>query len=186
MTSSPLLVAYHGCDQEVASRLVAGEAELLPSRNLYDWLGNGHYGWQDSQARGWQWACEAAKTGKIKQAAVVGMVIDPGHCLNLVEKESLDLVREAYGIYRQYCADSGMKEERNRGTGFRARYLDCLVFETLHAYRASLGLFAFDTVRGFFIEGAELYPGAGLRDRDHIQICVRNPKCIKGYFLPRD
>ena len=38
----------------------------------------------------------------------------------------------------------------------------------------------------YFWEGDELYPNAGFREKDHIQICVRNPNCIKGYFLPRE
>ncbi len=43
----------------------------------------------------------------------------------------------------------------------------------------------FDSVRGMFIEGEELYHGAGFRAKDHIEIAVRNPNCIKGYFLPK-
>lgn len=31
----------------------------------------------------------------------------------------------------------------------------------------------------------ELYANAGFREKNHIQICVCNPNCIKGYFLPR-
>ena len=30
-----------------------------------------------------------------------------------------------------------------------------------------------------------LYDGAGFLDKTHIQICIRNPNCIKGYFIPR-
>ena len=41
-------------------------------------------------------------------------------------------------------------------------------------------------VRGFFVEGQELYSGAGFRELDHIQICARSPKQINGYFLPRN
>lgn len=48
------------------------------------------------------------------------------------------------------------------------------------------GEVGFDSVRGVFFEGTELYPGAGFREKDHIQICIRNPNCIKGYFLPRE
>ena len=44
----------------------------------------------------------------------------------------------------------------------------------------------FDSVRGVFWEGKELYKNAGFREKDHIQICIRNPNCIKGYFLPRE
>lgn len=185
MNSLSRLIAFHGCDWDLARRLVAGEMDLQPSVNPYDWLGNGFYGWEDSMERGLAWAQQAAKEGRIKKPAVIGMVIDPGNCLNLVEKAALDLVKDAYSAYRMSCVDAGMQEQRNRGQGLRARYLDCAVFEMLHALREMDGLPPFDTVRGFFVEGAELYPGAGLRDRDHIQICVRNPRCIKGYFLPK-
>ena len=36
------------------------------------------------------------------------------------------------------------------------------------------------------VEGDELYPGAGFHDKNHIQICIRNPNCIKGFFIPRE
>jgi hypothetical protein len=39
-------------------------------------------------------------------------------------------------------------------------------------------------VRAAFIEGEPLYPNAGFNDRNHIQLCVVNPRCIKGYFRP--
>jgi len=48
-----------------------------------------------------------------------------------------------------------------------------------------LGFHGCDSVHGIFNEGEELYPNAGFREKDHIQICVRNPNCIKGFFLPR-
>lgn len=38
------------------------------------------------------------------------------------------------------------------------------------------------TVRAMFPEGTELYPGAGFRDKTHIQICVREPEQILGVF----
>jgi len=44
----------------------------------------------------------------------------------------------------------------------------------------------FDSVRAAYIEGEELYPNAGFNDKNHIQLCVRNPNCIKGFFMPRD
>jgi hypothetical protein len=41
---------------------------------------------------------------------------------------------------------------------------------------------AFETVRGIFTEGKRLYPNAGFRRKTHIQICVVEPKMIKGVF----
>ncbi|MCO6026540.1 hypothetical protein NG821_11965 [Prevotella cerevisiae] len=44
----------------------------------------------------------------------------------------------------------------------------------------------YDSVRSFFLEGSELYPDAGFREKNHIQICVCNKNCIKGFFMPRE
>ncbi|HEV9036455.1 MAG TPA: hypothetical protein VGQ51_07545 [Puia sp.] len=52
-------------------------------------------------------------------------------------------------------------------------------------HRARHGEPPFDSVRGVFVEGRELYPGAGFQDKNHIQICIRNPNCIRSFFLPR-
>jgi len=51
--------------------------------------------------------------------------------------------------------------------------------------RADAKLPSYDSVKGVFTEGEELYNNAGFKEKDHIQICIRNPNCIKGYFLPR-
>ena len=64
------------------------------------------------------------------------------------------------------------------------RYLDCAVMENLHEYRQRSDAAPFDSVRGAFWEGRPLYPTAGFRERNHIQLCIRNPACIKGYFRP--
>lgn len=34
-------------------------------------------------------------------------------------------------------------------------------------------------------DGAKAYPSSFITSRLHIQICVRNLMCIKGFFLPR-
>lgn len=43
----------------------------------------------------------------------------------------------------------------------------------------------YDSVRSVFIEGKSLYPKAGFNEKNHIQICIINPNCIKGFFLPQ-
>ena len=43
----------------------------------------------------------------------------------------------------------------------------------------------FDTVRGIFTEGGPVFEGAGIQSKNHIQICIRNLNCIKGFFIPR-
>jgi hypothetical protein len=66
------------------------------------------------------------------------------------------------------------------------RDLDCAVIESVHMRRSRQGQQPFDSVRSVFYEGGELYPNAGFREKDHVQICVRNPNCIKGFFVPRE
>ena len=185
MVSRSLVLGYHGCDQAVAQKIVAGQASQLPSVNEYDWLGNGLYFWEDSQARALRWAQDDT-SGKIKKPAVLGVITDLGNCLNLIDAEHLDLVRAAHTAYVELCKISGLKPAQNKGPDLRARYLDKAVFETLHKLREQEKKPAFDSVRAFFVEGAPLYESAGLHSLDHIQICVRHPKNIVGYFLPRE
>ena len=44
------------------------------------------------------------------------------------------------------------------------------------------GMPAIDTLKGVFTEGKPVYPGAGFNEKTHIQIVVRNHRCIKGVF----
>ena len=183
MLSNPVVFGYHGCDAAVAEKLVTGRSDLTTSASAFEWLGNGSYFWEDSPDRAKLWAEEKAKKGThgIKRPAVVGAIIDLGNCLNLVDSESLNLVKDAYQILRV----SDVSLPINSGKDGKARALDCAVMETLHRFREDTGKTPFDTVRSFFLEGDELYPTAGFRELDHIQICVRTSKSIKGYFLPR-
>jgi len=42
------------------------------------------------------------------------------------------------------------------------------------------------SVRGVFFEGKDIYKNAGFKEKNHIQIAIKNPNCIKGYFIPRE
>lgn len=65
------------------------------------------------------------------------------------------------------------------------RKLDCAVINHIHASSKQAGLPAFDSVRGVFIEGDRLYENSVCYRETHIQICVCDPRCIKGvYRLP--
>lgn len=188
MVSRSLVVGYHGCDLGVARRVVSLEDSLRPSENPWDWLGHGYYFWEDSPERAKKWAeseCEQPGS-KIKHPAVIGAIIDLGNCLNLADAEALKQVKVAHAQYSGLYELLGIEQAKNKGRDLRARYLDCAVIEWLHQLRAEESKPAYDTVRGFFIEGRELYKGAGFRELDHIQICVRSPKQIIGFFRLRE
>lgn len=60
------------------------------------------------------------------------------------------------------------------------------MLEYLHQYREDAGLQSYDTVIGAIWEGEKLYNIAGIRDKNHMQLCVRNEECIRGYFRVRE
>jgi hypothetical protein len=62
------------------------------------------------------------------------------------------------------------------------RRLDCAVIEMLHQLRSEAELDSYDTVFGIFDEGNVAYPGAGFKEKTHIQLSVRNLDVIVGYF----
>lgn len=184
--SRNLVLGYHGCDQSVAEGLVDGSKRPDPGSKQHHWLGPGIYFWEESPSRALRWAEDSKKAGRIKQPAVVGAVINMGNCLNLIEAAHVQLVTTAYDVYRQVCEDSSVTMAENKGSLLERRFLDHAVFKTLHQIRVEQNQPAFDTIRAFFIEGAAIYPTAGIRSLDHIQICVTNPKSILGFFHVHD
>jgi hypothetical protein len=192
-----LLLGFHGTDEDTAEKVLAGKDQLTPSRNDYDWLGHGIYFWEYSPERALDFATQGIAErkitrGKIKKPAVIGAVIDPKHCLNMLAASALEQLRGAHELL-EFIQEGPMPENKD-GADLRARYLDCAVIETLHQAREmrnrwlmaeSKGAMPpYATVRGAFFEGTALYPGAGFREKTHVQICVRDLSCIKGYFRP--
>lgn len=167
-------------------RMVLDGGTLKPSVNAYDWLGHGIYFWERSPGRALQWAQEMARlpNSAIKVPAVLGAVINLGECLDLADPLSAELVAFAYTDFIAECSAQQIKPPRNTGLESKARFLDCAVINHLHGLREAAGETPFDSVRGFFNEGQPVYPTAGLRTLDHVQVCLRNPACITGYFRP--
>lgn len=182
MPWNQFVLGYHGCDQSIVEAILVGRKDLKASQNEWDWLGNGIYFWEDSYRRALQWAKDSKR---ISKPAVIGAVINLGHCLNLLDVEHLDTVKGAYETYSQMCVRGEASKLQNTGREFKDRKLDCAVMETLHFAREENGETPYETVRGFFTEGQPVYEGSGLRQQDHIQLCIRNKRCVAGYFLPR-
>lgn len=178
------VLAYHGCDHAVAESVLAGKAELILSRNEFDWLGSGVYFWENSAARALHWAKflrdnPLKNLPNIKTAAAIGAVIAPGNCLDLSEAASLDILHDAYPNFVEVCETAGISVPINE-PGYHGdkdlvkRNLDCAVINYLHTTRGTADKPAFDTIRCPFLEGENVYPGSEIRARTHLQWCVRS------------
>ncbi len=186
-----MVIGFHGCDQSVVDKVVSGKENLLASTNDYDWLGNGIYFWENNDARALQWAQELSKRkgSSIKEPAVIGAIIDLGYCLDLTDSICLEELKLGYETLVALHNEVGKPLPKNTNIGSSTdlllRKLDCAVIETMHQLNRYANKRTYDSVRGVFWEGKPLYPNAGFAEKNHIQICVCNPNCIKGYFLPR-
>ena len=181
------VLGFHGCDKSTAEKVLSGkEPHLLRSEKKYDWLGHGIYFWEGNPSRALAWAQQRKTEKKIRTPAVLGAIIDLGHCLDLFDQAGIAQVQQAHSEVSLDFKKSGLPMPVNVGaTPDRAgRSLDCVVLNALHQYRKNLGEAAYDSVRAPFLEGTEIYPGAGFRSENHIQLCVRSTDCIKGYFRP--
>lgn len=186
-----IVLGFHGCDKSVFDKILYEHEPFRPSENDYDWLGHGMYFWEQNLERAWEWAKSGQTNPKlhIKTPAVIGAVIDLGFCLNLIDSNNIQLLKNQYKIFEleMFIADKPIRRNQNLkdNTDLLLRYLDCAVIEDLHEERSVNGEVPFDSVRGVFFEGKPIYESSGFMEQSHIQICVRNPNCIKGFFAPK-
>lgn len=192
--TTSFVLGYHGCDEDVGMKALLGDLTLTKSEREYDWLGPGIYFWESDPKRALEWAEGRALLGKYKKPFVIGAIIDLRNCLNLLERENLDLLATAHASFVKIQSAAGLELPENEDVkkgpqGDKLlRYLDCAVIKNLHSMIADDpdGVEAFDTVRGLFVEGGEAYDGSGFNMLTHTQIAVINEECIRGIFLPRE
>lgn len=197
-----LTIGFHGCDESVRDDLVTNPDVVKRSQETFDWLGHGFYVWENNHSRALQWANDKKKRGTLKKPSVVGVLYQLEYCLDFTDSEFIDILSIYYDLMKQDLQVVGKDLPKNKDIpqdsykDLVLRELDCAVIEYLHQrmdeeIRAEIvaegysKLRPFDTVRGIFTEGGPAYEGAGIQSKNHIQICIRNLNCIKGFFIPR-
>ncbi len=181
------VIGFHSCDKKVGLTVLNGTEDLKHSTNPWDWLGHGIYFWEQNPERALEYAQENSEgtqfnKTKIEIPFVLGAHIELRNCLNLVENQSLKILSEAYTSLEKVMLEAGELMPQNKGNN---KALDCAVIQYIHQSNRDEGKAMYDTIRCAFQEGEEVYPGATASQRLHIQVCVLNPDCIRGYFLPR-
>lgn len=192
MYSAPpnFVLGFHGCDQTVADSVVSRQSpHLFNSEEDYDWLGHGIYFWEQNHQRAIDWANDRKANPRkskspIVSPAAVGAVIDLGNCLNLLDGKYIDLVKGTHAKLESIFSKAGSDLPRNKN--IYSRKLDCAVINSVNEFRKKSGEKPFDTVRGMFSEGDPIFDNSGFKKQNHIQLCVINHNCIKGYFHPME
>lgn len=197
-----LTIGFHGCDLSVRNNLVSNPDKVKKSQEKFDWLGNGFYVWENNYARALKWAEDKKRRGRINTPSVVGVVYQLDYCLDFTDSEFIELLPVYYGLMKSDLSVANKKNPVNKELpkdkyhDFIFRELDCAVIEYMHQkiseqiqsdikensfseYRH------FDSARGIFTEGGPIFEGAGIQSKNHIQVCIRNLNCIKGFFIPR-
>lgn len=188
------VLGFHGCDKSIGMKILNSQTEhLIYSENSYDWLGDGIYFWLNDPQRAYEWALQTSKIkpDRVKEPFVIGAVIDLGLCLNLCERQSILSLQKSYNDLKKSLESIDLdinetyRNKRPDLGGFNLlRPLDCAVITHLHQLMKEQGI-VYDSVYGYFQEGSDAFAGAGIKEKSHIQVCVRTKECIKGYFLPR-
>lgn len=199
---SNLLIGFHGCDEKIRNKLILKPNEIKKSREKFDWLGHGFYVWEYNYLRAKQWAENKKSIGKISKPSVVGVVFQLDYCLDFTDSEYIDLLSKYYDQMKKDFLETGKELPQNKNFSkddnkdLIIRELDCAVIEYLHEKieenilanekrKLKTDVKRFDTVRGIFTEGGPAFEGAGIQKKNHIQVCIRNLNCIKGFFIPR-
>lgn len=202
-TAGPnLTIGFHGCDEKTRDKLLVNPNEVKISREKFDWLGNGMYFWENNYERALQRAKDKQKRSSIDKPAVIGAVLQLNYCCDFLDSEYINTLRHYYKLMETFYENAEQPLPKNKDLPSDKykdkiiRELDCSVIEFMHSevqrqareeiqVRGYTGIKIFDSVRGVFTEGGPAFEGAGLFEKSHIQVCIRNPNCIKGFFIPR-
>ncbi len=152
--------------------------------------------------RAFLWSEDKKTRGEIKTPSVIGAIINLGYSCDFLDTKYIRMLRPYYQLMVASYEQSGKSLPENRDLSkdkFRdkiLRELDCAVIEFMHSEiynqvqtdikeKGFSELKIFDSARGVFTEGGPAFEGAGIFEKSHIQVCIRNLNCIKGFFLPR-
>jgi hypothetical protein len=174
------IIAYHGCDESVVNAVLLSGGKLRPSENEYDWLGRGIYFWEHGPQRALEWARQKRN---IKKPAVLGAVIHLGNCFDLLDVRSTEWLAKLFPEFlRAYKMKSRTVPKNDLSKG--RHYLDCAVINWAIASLEVESSQYFHSVRALFREGEAVFKGSAIMSKSHIQIAVRDPKVIMGFFKP--
>lgn len=197
------IIGFHGCDLDIRTKLINHPNQIEISKEPYDWLGHGMYFWENNYTRAMEWAEAGVAKGSFKKPAVLGAILQLGHCCDFLDSKFTRMIGKYYQAMETEYEKSGKKlpvnidKEDDQHKNKLIRILDCSTIQFMHKaieqqYKEDIAkngyseYSVFDSTRGVFTEGGPAFSGSGIELKSHIQICIRNMNCIKGFFIPRE
>lgn len=204
-----VVLAYHGCDISIRDRLVRGEITPHISRNPYDWLGDGLYFFEGDHQRARKLA-EAAHARPehllsrqpIATPAVVGAVLEVDRWFDLTTQIGIQNFTNASSAVISAHEQKGKEIPVNQAAfpgdeDLLHRAFDKAVCDMVDKFRALvfdqalaqgdadriIASAPYQAARGAFEQGKLIAEGSSIHTDTHIQIAVRDLRCIKGWFL---
>lgn len=169
-------IGFHATSRSnIASILGNGFA---PSRNGYDWLGDGAYLWEDDLDRTTDWA----KKRFPSKYAVVGVLLRLQGCMDLQTQRGFWL-KTLQAEYAEIRNVHRRKRIKLPGQTHGANMLDCLVFNSAIRRMAVERGILVRSVREMFIEGKPAWWRSAIRTQSHIQVAVRDDSIIEGVWV---
>jgi hypothetical protein len=192
LVNQGLVIGYHGCDESVRDQLVDRSLpHLFQSKNPYDWLGDGIYFFENDYDRALHFANMAARypnkkltRGRIDTPSVVGAVIRLGTCWDLSTTSGMQLFKNVHAR----MTEVGIQPKHNKAADANdedliLRPFDRAIINTGNALFDSERQ-SYDSMRALYSQGKSVIDGSGFKELTHVQIAIRNPRCILGYFTP--
>lgn len=133
----------------------------------------------------------------VKKTSVVGVVYQLNNCLGFTDSAFIDILSSYYSLLKDGFATLKKGLPRNKDLpkdeyhDLILRELDCAVIEYMHQkiseeINSDIKLKGYSDLKHFDTEGGPAFEGAGIQTKNHIQICIRNLNCIKGFFIARE
>lgn len=195
LEDSKLVIGYHGCDELIRNKLVSGELKhLTKSQNVYDWLGDGIYFFENDFKRAYHFAQASAafperkySAKPITKPAVVGAVLRLGTCWDLGTQIGLEVFKSTYDemVAQKIPLPKPNKQANPDDNDFILRPFDRAIINTGNKLYDSMQV-SYDSVRSIFSQGQPVVNGSGFKNLNHVQIAIRNTQCIAGYFIPSE
>lgn len=141
------------------------------SRNVWDWLGDGVYFWENNFSRAREWATEQHGS----DGCVVRASIELRDCVDLTNRGWFQLMRDHADELRRRMDEAGIALPRQAGKNHaQDRLVVNYLVERLEA--AGVGVAC---LRAVFSEGEPAFQSSGFYSQAHVQIAVRDLTLIR-------